>query len=972
MGGLFGGGNTTYVEGNRISEFQVNASAFGECVPVIYGTTRLSGNVIDWADFKEHAHTETHKTGKGGGGSKTVTTTYTYTVKVLLGLCEGPIAKVLRVWKDKEIVTLPDAGFNLFLGTEGQAAWTGLQGYGDGLHFLPYNRLAYVAGEIDLHSSGSLPNFNFEVAGLLCSSGDGIDANPADVILDIVTNNVYGLGYSATSIDLTSLGNYREYCRAADLLISLPGECQDVDAVSLINDILTATNSIGIWSDKKLKIIPLAEDFVGTWVPDMTPKYTLGDDDFCPDDNEPAVTFERSDSSDSYNEISIEFYNRTNSYEKEVVAYQVLSDISKRGLVPAAKKTMYFLHTKARAMYVAEQMAVRSIYVRNKYIFKLDWTYGLLEPGDLVTISNAKLGLNETLVRVSSKEEDADGMLSITAIGVRAGLAAHGNYPSDPERVTVNTNVNPGDVEPPEIFELPYQSNQREVGIALCGLTPKWGGAQIWMSFDNLAYEYIGETWAPARYGKIKSAMTDTQQIINVEFVYPSQILNNTSISAQAGATMSLVEDEWVTYETAELTGAAAYNLSGITRGLYGVAPQSHVVGARFVIIDNAVFRHTFRVEDTGRNVYLKFLSFNVYGTNTQAIDEVNAYSYTIKGPTPMYAPENLYATGIMRGVKISWDAPDGNQDVTGYEIWANTKNSSIAEANKIGETRDLSFLCDGLGVLQTIWCWVNAYDYGHNSGPFAGPVSGTTKALEMEDIPEQSITPSKLFPKLEALTEEIKQLANSGIINGINAEENRTTAAVAVRKLDTKVVDGLSAEASERLLLAARVNDNVAAIQAESVARANADSAEASEREILAAKVGKNTAGIQTTANAVATVDGKVGALYTLRVDANGNIAGFAIGSDGVVSEFAVVADKFKIAKADGTATQIFTLDTDSGLVQIIGDLIASGSITGDKINAASQIQLGAGGKLIIGQGGVIQIGETIVIDGGSGDFFP
>lgn len=364
--------------------------------------------------------------------------------------------------------------------------------------------------------------------------------------------------------------------------------------------------------------------------------------------------------------------------------------------------------------------------------------------------------------------------------------------------------------------------------------------------------------------------------------------------------------------------------------------------------------------EKIGDTLYVKIYVVSRLGVRSDGQTTTKTLRGDTTAPEP---PTNLQGIGGFKCALLTWHDPaDGDLDhIEIYRSLGNDEYTKIGIAPRFAE----EYIDSNLGVLQTAWYKIAAVDVANNKSGFGNSISVTGEALQGEDIPEQSITASKLLPKLESLTEEIKQLANAGIISGVNADEDRTTAAVATRELDTKVTEGLAAEASERLTLAARVNDNVAAIQAESVARANADSAEASARTMLAVKVGENTAGIQATANAVTTVDGKVGALYTLRVDANGNIAGFAIGSDGVVSEFAVVADKFKIAKADGSATQIFTIDTDSGLVQIVGDLIASGSITGDKINAAAQIQLGAGGKLIAGDGAIFQLaGGVITLD--------
>ena len=57
----------------------------------------------------------------------------------------------------------------------------------------------------------------------------------------------------------------------------------------------------------------------------------------------------------------------------------------------------------------------RRLYVRNSYKFKLGWRYALLEPMDIVLISDAALGLSRAAARVTQIEEDQNGELTITA-----------------------------------------------------------------------------------------------------------------------------------------------------------------------------------------------------------------------------------------------------------------------------------------------------------------------------------------------------------------------------------------------------------------------------------------------------------------------------------------------------------------------------------------------------------------------------
>jgi hypothetical protein len=68
MGGLFGSHNTV-TEAEKVSQFQINSATYGEVVPIVLGTTRISGNIIDYYNFTAIDHSQTTRTGKGGGSS---------------------------------------------------------------------------------------------------------------------------------------------------------------------------------------------------------------------------------------------------------------------------------------------------------------------------------------------------------------------------------------------------------------------------------------------------------------------------------------------------------------------------------------------------------------------------------------------------------------------------------------------------------------------------------------------------------------------------------------------------------------------------------------------------------------------------------------------------------------------------------------------------------------------------------------
>lgn len=95
--------------GPRLNDLSVQTSTYGAVIPRVYGTVALNGNVF-WLEnnaLKEVATTE-EQGGKGGGGGAEVTT-YAYYATFAVGLCEGPIAGVRRIWIGSKLIYDADA-----------------------------------------------------------------------------------------------------------------------------------------------------------------------------------------------------------------------------------------------------------------------------------------------------------------------------------------------------------------------------------------------------------------------------------------------------------------------------------------------------------------------------------------------------------------------------------------------------------------------------------------------------------------------------------------------------------------------------------------------------------------------------------------------------------------------------------------------------------------------------------------------
>lgn len=682
--GLFKGHNTTIRE-NQISDFTVSTAQYGASVCEILGTTRISPNVIYWDDFTAHEHKSSQRAGKGGR-SKTTTINYTYTVAVILALCEGPITGIGNMWKGKNVYQYPngDVGLTLFSGTADQKPWAYVQGKHPN-KALAYENLAYMAGVIDLGDSGSMPTFNFEVKGKLLDTGDGVDVNPADYILYILSK----IGLSSLQID--GIDNYRKYCKEADMLISTPSDDTDAKAArDIINDIATITNAYIFWSNDKLKIVPRADRSVGSWTPDKTIRYNLGPDDFIPQDGGVCISYARKESSEVYNRISVEFLNRSNGYEKEIVNYQDNDDIKEHGVRQASTVSAHYLYTKTRAVKLAEELCRKNKYERVKYTFKLDWAFCRLEPGDLVMLNDPAMGIENQPAMIDSVTEATNGVLTFTAISRAKGVYDEAEYDvHNIDRPYIDYNAEAPDTDTPLIIQPPAEltSNGLELWIGAKGKGNLWGGCDVYVSDNNTNYRSAGQIIKTSRIGILAADCTVSDTTLTI--TSNGDFLSGTKQDAERGNTLCWVDGECFSYETATLLADGSWQLSGCVRGQYNTTAAAHKAGTQFARLDNALLKIDFLPADIGKTIWLKFVSFNIFGTGNQDLSQVKAYEYNLqKYYIPPVTNLHLYnryreqSDGVSRyDIVVQWDKPNWPSYLEG-QVWFKTSGDMAENLN--------------------------------------------------------------------------------------------------------------------------------------------------------------------------------------------------------------------------------------------------------------------------------------------------
>lgn len=694
MAGLLGGGSTS-TTAEKVASIRIQTASFGKPIPLVYGTTRMAANLFWYDNFQSSAQTQS--AGKGGGGSSS--TTYTYTADIMFGLCEGQIEGIGNIAREKTQTTLSAEKMTLFTGARPQSEWSYLSTKYPN-KALPYFGTAYIAvSNLSLGSDGTLPNYSFEVKGLNIVSG-GMDSNPADIVNDLLTNQYYGAGISSSLMG--SLTLLRNYCTEYGMLLSLGQSTQEA-VFDIIKRILQECNSEIVYSEGMVKFIPYGETAKGTYSPNITPIYDLNDDDFL--DVEQPIKVTRSSPTDAYNSVKIEFYNRANNYNVETDEEQDLANIDLYGYRPQDVITMHEICDSTTAHTVAQLLLNRTLYVRNTYEFRVTWRYSLLEPMDVITITDSILGLNKYQVRIVEISENSDYELTIIAEDFPFGVSTASLYPKqNSESYAIDYGISGGNCNPLMIFEAPdVLSNKLEIWIGASG-GATWGGADIYVSYDNSSYALAGSIIVPTKQGTVTTDST-TSMSINMG-ISSSDILSGSSSDYANNQPLYVVNNEFLTYQNATLTGSYQYTITPLKRGIYGsttaVQPTSALISK---VDESAVVKVPFTNEQLGTTLYVKAVSKNIYGGAIQDLATVSSTAFTIHGvayqsPLPDVSVINSYYKGTTTYLK--WDGVSDYRAPIDYEIRYGT---AWDQAQVLGRVSSNEFLIQSNGQY-----WIKAH----------------------------------------------------------------------------------------------------------------------------------------------------------------------------------------------------------------------------------------------------------------------
>ena len=439
-----GGGPTPFTNAfkpSSVASLRYNTSQAGSPVPLVYGTQRVSINLIElWGQAGGLNQSTNSKGGKGIGSStgKKGSTGSNYSVDVAFGVCQGPVSYLgsphglsgnNQVWANGTVAGANTVGLNYYLGNDGQAADPVFLSSDSNTPVVGYSGTSYVTGTpMQLGSTPALPNLSFEISGFGSTANGGAgcgpgfpgDANPTFIVTDLLTNPRYGAGFPAANLDTAgSLADFGTYCQAAGLAMSLLlDRCQP--CARWLEEIAELTVSAVLWSGSLLKIIPYGDQTLtsngATWNPNLTWQYSLGDADLIDfGGGTDPVVITRSDPTAATNWLSLEYQDANNNYNPQILPVWDQGLIDQFGTRTAPSIQAHEFTNAAGATISATLMLQRKAYIRNTFKFKLGFRYSLLEPMDIVLLTDATTGLSGAAVRITQIDEDDNGEMTVTA-----------------------------------------------------------------------------------------------------------------------------------------------------------------------------------------------------------------------------------------------------------------------------------------------------------------------------------------------------------------------------------------------------------------------------------------------------------------------------------------------------------------------------------------------------------------------------
>lgn len=527
----------------------------------------------------------------------------------------------------------------------------------------------------------------------------GGDANPAYMIKQLITSDRYGLNRA----DLINTVNYTElydYYQNEDLLLSM---------------VIDQRRSIWKWIDE-------INNHVRGWISKKPGKIILGAwrDETPPDDAEidtsyfkiqkarrgggissPIRVKDRLDT-ETANKIILRFISRDDQYDECTVKAEDRVDQAVTGSVRTKDIKLHGIHRRSMAEILVWRFLWDYLYRCSTYSFICSFKAWLYEQGDVIYLTDSDK-INRQRVRILGITEEEKGKeLAFTAVDDLDYLYKLLNVTSqatqrDYDDDEVATFVSPNVVITEDI-------DNAVVWLHISPANQYCNGCHIYVSWDDVTYDYVGQTNIDLTLGLngrgvLTTALPNHGEMLWVpEESFQMTVASHLSISSAASddafwnsRNLSLVGgEEIIGFRNATDLGSDTWEVDFLMRGLRLTPISSHSVSEIFQMLSHD-FAYLYKDGDMGKTLYVKCVPF--YGNEVAELSDITSVSYTILGkhrpPSAgmvriqgnegfvQYPGVNFTLNWNLGFKDAGWNVGGFNYDGLGYWYWTPAREAS-------------------------------------------------------------------------------------------------------------------------------------------------------------------------------------------------------------------------------------------------------------------------------------------------------
>lgn len=571
------------------SDSQVQNSAYGAPVPLVFGRARMAGNVIWSTGIRETLGDSAQLRGGKGGAPAGSTAERSYSASFAVAFSGRPLLRIERIWADGKLLRDAQGGvlvpfrMRFHSGTESQLPDPLIEAEAGAGQAPAYRGLAYAVFE-DLplaEFANRIPNITVEaVADETMSLGDclgalaapALDGPPSVTALDEPVAGFILARTSEIAATLEAIG------RSARFTLSEGGG-------------------------------RLAFSGLQDAVPRVLQPADLGA--AVPGERAARIGVSRDQGADLPQDLALRYADPARDYQPAVQTAR------RQQLYAAGRETIDSpLVLTADA---ARRLADRELALR--------WQ-GQERHSLTLPLSHADVAVGD---RLSYEEAGRAVTLLVDQVSLERGRVALSGFPLSAQALAEQSN-GVGDALPELVIAPPGQTvlhildlpgtaangDPLKVPAAVSGASPNWRGADIFISRDGGdSYDRLASGNAPAVIGTARTALApgpwefwDEGAGLEVELLRSDAELEARSrLSVLNGTNIAVIGEEIAQFREAALQPDGSYRLRGFLRGRAGTehAIASHEAGERFVLLDGgAILSADVPLSVLGQTVLLK------------------------------------------------------------------------------------------------------------------------------------------------------------------------------------------------------------------------------------------------------------------------------------------------------------------------------------------------------------------------------